>query len=802
VVSLMEIFDVVIVGSGPGGMSAAAHAAELGLSHVLLEGSSKHSNTIQKYQKGKHVMDTPARLPLRSPLQFSANTRENILHAWLQGMDQTNTNIQYNSEVTAIEGVKGEFVLSTAAGAQIQAKSIILGIGVQGNPRRIPCPGAEFEHVQYQLDDPQEYNGERIAVVGAGDAAIENAIGLAGSNTVIIINRKDEFARAKQGNLDAILSAIGDAKIDCQYESNPDRIELNPNDDSRYLFFLKTPTGEVALPVDRIIARLGAIPPRKLVESFGIEFASDNPASLPVLTGQYESNVAGVYVIGALGGYPLIKQAMNQGYEVVEYILGNKIEPADHPLFVDAFEGLPLEMSVGERLEYLQQSSALYNNINPLTFREFILSSKVQLRAAGDKLCVQGEFTDTFFVVVDGSAYVSLPGIGDFHFNKGAFFGEQSLISGRRRTATVYAGEDCVVVETPRRTMVQLLSSVEEVKRVLDEAFMLRALHSKFTPNTPHSELTEVVQSSALTVFDAGQDIYCEGQPGDDVHLIRLGSVTSLKTSNGREVITSYLPVGHYFGETGALGDGIRIDTVRANVRTETIRLSKEGFLSMLGKDSGMRKDVQKHVRERLTVESKMGAHPLGGELMSFFMGEGLGEGTDVLLIDESLCIACNNCEQACAETHDGNSRLNREAGRSFANIQVPISCRHCEHPHCMKDCPPDAIHRASDGEVFIDQEACIGCGNCERNCPYEVISLETEPDQKPGLLHWLLTGKGPGPGGRNKQSVQTIKKAVKCDACKDNSAGPACVNACPTGAALRVNPKAFVDLVRDRFEA
>jgi Fe-S-cluster-containing hydrogenase component 2 len=181
-------------------------------------------------------------------------------------------------------------------------------------------------------------------------------------------------------------------------------------------------------------------------------------------------------------------------------------------------------------------------------------------------------------------------------------------------------------------------------------------------------------------------------------------------------------------------------------------------------------------------------------------MSEGLGEGTDVLLIDEALCVGCDNCEKACAETHDGNSRLNREAGASFANIHVPISCRHCEHPHCMKDCPPDAIHRASDGEVFINQETCIGCGNCVTNCPYDVISLEKAPTSKPGLLHWLMTGKGPGPGGKQYAEGASIKKAVKCDACKDDSAGPACVRSCPTGAAMRLNPKDFVDLVGSRF--
>lgn len=798
----MESFDIVVIGSGPGGMSAAAHAAELGLSHLLLEASPKHSNTIQKYQKGKHVMDTPGKSPLRSPLEFVAGTREHILDRWEVGLNDVKTNIRFNSEVSGIEGQKGDFTVSLTDGSKVGAKFIVLGIGLQGNPRKMPCPGAEFEYIQYQLDDPDEYQDERIAVIGAGDAAIENALGLVPHNNVCIVNRRDEFARAKQGNLDLILSSIADGKITGYYEASPVRIEENPSDESRYLMVLSTPTGEQEVPVDRIIARLGAIPPRKLVESFGIEFANDSPTALPSLSSQYESNVAGLYVIGALGGYPLIKQAMNQGYEVIEYSQGNQIEPADHPLFVEAFDGLPFDKSVDETLEFLQQSSPIYKGINPLNFREFILDSKVQYRAPGDELCVKGEFTDSFFVVVSGNAFVKLPGVGEFHFNEGDFFGEQSLISGRRRTATVYAGDNCIVVETPRRSMVKLVNSVDSVKRALDEAFILRALHSKFTPNVAHSELSDVVHNTELRMFDAHQNIYSEGDAGDEVHLIRVGSVTSVKQSNDKEVITSYMPVGHYFGETGALGDGVRTDTVRANVRTETMCLSKESFLSLMGMDPQMRTEVQSYVRDRLMVEASMEAQPKGGELMSFLMSEGLGEGTDVLLIDESLCVGCDNCEKACAETHDGNSRLNREAGASFADIHVPISCRHCEHPHCMKDCPPDAIHRAPDGEVFINQETCIGCGNCVTNCPYDVISLQKAPIEKPSLLHWLMTGTGPGPGGKHYDPSASIKKAVKCDACKDDSGGPACVRSCPTGAAMRLNPKDFVDLVGDRFNS
>ena len=100
---------------------------------------------------------------------------------------------------------------------------------------------------------------------------------------------------------------------------------------------MKTPAGPDVIDCHRIIARLGATPPRKLVEGFGVKFPSADPTAIPALSETYESNVPGLYIIGALGGYPLIKQAMNQGYEAVEYALGRKVAPADEPLLAKKF---------------------------------------------------------------------------------------------------------------------------------------------------------------------------------------------------------------------------------------------------------------------------------------------------------------------------------------------------------------------------------------------------------------------------------------------------------------------------------
>jgi Fe-S-cluster-containing hydrogenase component 2 len=236
-------------------------------------------------------------------------------------------------------------------------------------------------------------------------------------------------------------------------------------------------------------------------------------------------------------------------------------------------------------------------------------------------------------------------------------------------------------------------------------------------------------------------------------------------------------------------------------VRTETIRLRRGEFLELLKKDPQRVGALQAETSAQLQRMSGLQARPDGGAVIDFLLGEGLAEATNALLIDEALCVGCDNCETACAETHGGISRLDRHRGKAFAALQVPISCRHCEHPHCMKDCPTDSIHRAPSGEVFID-DRCIGCGNCQTHCPYGVIRMEYPAPKKPGLLSWLLLGAGPGPGeDRSAAPAKSAggKKAVKCDACMGLDGGPACVRACPTGAAVRLAPDGFAALIEGR---
>ena len=801
---MTEHFKIAIVGSGPGGLSAAARAAERGQSHVLLEAEEHLSNTIFRYQKGKFVMDEPGILPLRAPVPFKAGSRETILDAWDAAAQKLNINVRHQHEVSAIKAAGNGFEIKCTNGQNISAEFVVMGIGLQGNIRKLGCPGEDLPFVQYQLDDPEEYAGETIVVVGAGDAAIENAVALAKQNNVIIVNRKDEFARAKKGNEAAILKAIEDGSIECHYNAVPERVDALSVGRKKGRLILNTSKGKAQILVDRVIARLGATAPRGFVEGCGVVFPNKDPAAVPAISAQYESNVKGLYIVGALGGYPLIKQAMNQGYEVVEYILGNPVEPADAPLLKAKFAAMPGFRSVDEALARVQKNVRLLAHITPLQLREFMLDSDIRTPKPGETIFARNDYTNTFFSIVEGEVQVVVDAEKNqrITLKRGEFFGEMSLISGRRRSATILAGANCVLIETPRRSMNRLISSVEAVKREIDEVFILRAIQSRFAPEASAEQLTEVVAASRLQRFKAGDVLFSEGEIGDCLHLVRVGSLTISRNIGGKEVVLSYVPAGNYVGEMALMGESHRSATARAAIATETVRLDGDTFKTLVNRIPILRLRLQSEYRQRTAANLAMQAMPGGGDIISFLLAQGAGEATDILLIDESLCVRCDNCEKACAETHAGSSRLDREAGPTFANVHVPTSCRHCEHPHCMKDCPPDAIHRAPNGEVFI-ADNCIGCGNCERNCPYGVIHMSYKPPQKPGLIQWLLLGRGPGPGeaphDAHDHATGEIKKAVKCDMCKGIDGGPACVRSCPTGAAIRISPEEFPAYAQSR---
>ncbi len=320
--------------------------------------------------------------------------------------------------------------------------------------------------------------------------------------------------------------------------------------------------------------------------------------------------------------------------------------------------------------------------------------------------------------------------------------------------------------------MAKLSRSVEDVKRVLDAAYINSALVA-LLPSLASAARNRLAYRAETLPYLAGENILVEGEEPDGFHFIRRGTAEIFCRHEGIEEQIDSIRAGATIGEIAVLHPGrMRAATARAGIDCETVRFPLDVIRSFIESEREIREYLERQEQEFI-IKAARRQHGRG--TMMFIQKSGGKEATDLLLIDETLCVRCNNCAQACSETHGGVSRLNREAGATYMTssgsaLHLPTACQHCENPKCMTDCPPDALKRDPNGEVWINDETCIGGGNCEAYYPYDVIKMaRVDHDPGPGLLMRLLfprrARKDPGD---SLDDVAAVKKAVKCDLCRD----------------------------------
>lgn len=788
-------FELVIVGSGPAGLAAAANAQANGLDYVVLERADHLADTIFCYQKRKHVMEEPMLIPQRGALPFAAGSRESILAAWANFA--AGLHVRFRQEMTGLERAGAGFVVRTAA-ESIQAAHVVIAVGTQGNPRLLGVPGEDQPQVSTRLVDPDDFTDRDILVVGAGDSALEVALALCERNRVGLVVRTPEILRAKESLERDILGRQATGQMVVHFSTTihhvePGAVELNK------------PEGRVRVACDQVILKLGATPPRAALESFGVTFTGSGRDARPVLSQRYESSVPGLFLVGAVTGRDLIKLSINQGHEVVEHILGREVEPADEEVLK---RRLPYWVgTVRERIADLRDEIPLFAVADEELLREVLLAAEVRAYADGEVILRQNDYSDTFLVLTAGeidilvAPPVAVRGAApEGHrvatLRAGNFFGEMSLISGRRRNATAIARGAVRLVEIPRKAMLKLMATDAAVKNMVDKAFLIRAFQGYLFPELSEAVLWTLVGKARIERLERGKTLFREGDPGDALYLIRNGQVKISKLSAGKELVLSYLVAGNFFGETALLPDSPRTATVTAIFPTDLIRLDRVDFDRFLAAHRELAAGFAGKLEERRIASLVAEAMPRSGSVLSDLIREEVVMGTQALFIDEHKCVRCSNCILACEGVHaDGQARLSL-TGIKFYNLLAPNSCWQCENPLCMTDCPPDAIARDPHGEVFI-RSNCIGCGNCERNCPYGNIFM-VHPKPERSLFGWLAAlfgaGGAAGAGGAGAHGPAAGEDAgrtlaVKCDLCREIDGGPACVRSCPTGAAIRLEP-------------
>ncbi|HUA85023.1 MAG TPA: cyclic nucleotide-binding domain-containing protein [Bryobacteraceae bacterium] len=494
-----------------------------------------------------------------------------------------------------------------------------------------------------------------------------------------------------------------------------------------------------------------------------------------------------------------------------------------------ALAGEPVETEDLKRLRYFERVSGVFLDLNKhsVVRRHF---------RAGEIVCREGEYGSTAFYIVEGTAQVFLStpiahvktgGGATGFFSKlasrltgrkqdhregeddrrtipidapvdlpydspvaelgpGDLFGEMTCMSLYPRSATVRAATDCVMFEMLRNVL-DIMQRNKTLKAEIDANYRRRALEDHLRSVPIFSSLTsEFIDSLRdqveLVRFSKGDVICRQGEMADAFYLIRIGFVKVSESHPQGELVLAYLGRGQYFGEIGLLGQGFRIATCTALDHVEVVRIQAADFHRMMEAFPGVREKLdavaQQHIEQNRRRLNAAASVPLDQ-----FLTQGLMEAQSLLILDLERCTRCDNCVRACADAHDGVTRLIRE-GLRFEKYLVATSCRQCRDPLCMVGCPVGSIRRRNSLEVIIE-DWCVGCGLCAKNCPYGNITMHP----------FKVMMDDPATPGRRVAQVKN--KATSCDLCTDH-AEPSCVYACPHDAAHRVEPNQFFrDLVK-----
>jgi CRP-like cAMP-binding protein/Fe-S-cluster-containing hydrogenase component 2 len=382
-------------------------------------------------------------------------------------------------------------------------------------------------------------------------------------------------------------------------------------------------------------------------------------------------------------------------------------------------------------------------------------------------------------------------------------FGEMTCMSHYPRSATVTAAEDCSVLEILRNVL-YMLQRNKASKRVLDDLYRRRSLDTHLRSVRIFSEaLSDESQFRRFAEFlrnrvqlirvHPGQVIFRQGDRADHFYMVRVGFVKVSQNRLGGEHVLNYIGPGGYFGEIGLLAElpglqdlaaaGVRMATCSALDHVDLVRVSGDDFRALIEAFPTLREQLQKVARERLEENERVRMQVEHVPLAEF-LSQGLMNAQSLLVLDLEKCTRCDECTKACADAHDGVTRLIRE-GLRFDRFLVTSSCRSCLDPYCMVGCPVGSIRRRNSREIVIE-DWCIGCGKCAQNCPYGNINM-----------HGFITGeKAPDPERPERMIPVVRQKATTCDLCASVDGQPSCVYACPHDAAHRMSGTELLDLV------
>lgn len=289
------IYDLLIVGAGPAGLSTAIEAQQVGLKYVVIEkGGIVHS--IQNFPAGMTFFSTPELLEIGN-IPFTSSlmrpTRTEGLEYYTRVANYYALNCRFFESVTGIASHDSLFTV-TSSRSVYQTKNVVLATGYFDHPNKMEIPGEQLPKVTHYYDEPFAMYRQHVLVIGAKNSAAIAAVELYRHGAfVTLVHRGEKLSeKIKYWILPDLENRIKEKSINALFNTRV--VEIKERS-----VRLENSNGPFEIENDFVYALTGYHPDYGFLLSCGVELDKENsaPTQNP---DTHETNIHGIYVAGSI----------------------------------------------------------------------------------------------------------------------------------------------------------------------------------------------------------------------------------------------------------------------------------------------------------------------------------------------------------------------------------------------------------------------------------------------------------------------------------------------------------------------
>ncbi len=304
-----NFFEVIIIGAGPIGLACGIEAQKRGISHLILEKGCL-VNSIFHYPTNMVFFSTSDRLEIGEVPFISHGdkpTRREALEYYRRVAEAWKLHVHTYERVETVQRSADGFQLRTSRG-NYRAKFVIVATGFYDHFNPLNVPGEDLPKVKHYYDEPHPYAYQKVAVIGAGNSAVDVALETyrRGAEVTMIIRESRLREGIKYWVRPDIENRIREGAITAYFHSTV--MEIREKE-----IIFQTPRGIKKLENDFVFAMTGYHPDYDFLRQMGMEI-TEEPNLVPVFNPvNQESNVPGLYLAGVVCG----------GMETTRYVIEN-----------------------------------------------------------------------------------------------------------------------------------------------------------------------------------------------------------------------------------------------------------------------------------------------------------------------------------------------------------------------------------------------------------------------------------------------------------------------------------------------